>query len=248
MLGSSAIGQLLRAWFPAWQIEPAAFALVGMAGFFSGVSKTPLASIIMVCEMAGSYSLLVPLMLVCGLNLLLSRRWTLYEEQVPSPIDSPAHLGDFVIDVLERLRVSDIRVRSVGIEHVPQSTPFNLILNIVANSGETLFPVMDSEGRMTGIFSLRDVRLALAGSSLGPLVLADDLARRPVLTVTPADDPTPARRNATPHRDSANVEEIPVVSPDEPTRLQGLLSRRDLVAAYTAQIEALRSQEGRETG
>ena len=50
----------------------------------------------MVCEMAGSYSLLVPLMLVCGLHVLLSRQWTLYEEQVASPIDSPAHQGDFL--------------------------------------------------------------------------------------------------------------------------------------------------------
>lgn len=238
MLGG-AVGQLLQVCFPTWEVEPGAFALVGMAGFFCGVSKTPLASLIMVCEMAGSYSLLVPLMLVCGLNLIFSRGWTLYEEQVPSPVDSPAHMGDFVVDVLERLRVSDVRVRSVGIAHVPDSTPFSAILHLVANSSETLFPVVDPTGRMTGIFSLRDVRIALAGSSLGTLVLADDLARRPVVTVTPLDDLSTALRRL----NGINVEEIPVVSPDEPTQLLGLLSRRDLIAAYTAQIEALRSPE-----
>ena len=91
-----------------------------MGGFFAGVSKTPLTSIVMVCEMTGSYSLLVPLMLVCGLNMALSRRWTIYEEQVPSPIDSPAHQGDFVVDVLERLRVEQVGVRTEGLEVGPE--------------------------------------------------------------------------------------------------------------------------------
>ncbi len=80
-----------------------------MGGFFAGVSKTPLTSIVMVSEMTGSYSLLVPLMLACGMNMAISRRWTIYEEQVPTPIDSPAHQGDFVVDVLEQLRVARCR-------------------------------------------------------------------------------------------------------------------------------------------
>ena len=65
MLGG-AVGQFLRATLPYGELlDPAAFALVGMGGFFAGVSKTPLASIVMVCEMTGHYKLLVPLMLVC---------------------------------------------------------------------------------------------------------------------------------------------------------------------------------------
>jgi CIC family chloride channel protein len=236
MLGG-AVGQLLQLALPHWRIEPAAFALVGMAGFFAGVSKTPLASILMVCEMTGSYSLLVPLMLVCGLTMGLSRRWTLYEEQVHSPVDSPAHLGDFVVDVLERLRVSDVRVRTEGIERVAEATPFDQILLLAANSVETLFPVVDTTGRLTGIFSLRDIRSALAGSNISRLVVADDLATRPVLTVTPTDDLHSALRRLT----ELNHDEIPVVAPDDASKLVGLLSRRELIAAYSAQIDALRS-------
>jgi CIC family chloride channel protein len=236
MLGG-AVGKCLKVVLPGWEIEPAAFTLVGMGGFFAGVSKTPLASIIMVCEMAGSYSLLVPLMLVCGLHVALSQRWTLYEEQVPSPVDSPAHLGDFVIDVLERLRVGEIRIRTEGVEKVPESLPFDQILRLVADSHETLFPVVDLEGRLTGIFSLRDVRQALTGSNLGPLVLADDLATRPVLTVTPQDDLHTALKRMT----ELNLDELPVVAPDDPRHLLGLISRRELVSAYSSQIDALRS-------
>ncbi len=239
MLGGAA-GQFFREFLPRGDlIDPAAFALVGMGGFFAGVSKTPLASIVMVCEMTGHYRLLVPLMLVCGLNVALSRGWTLYEEQVPSPIDSPAHQGDFVVDVLERIKVKDVRIRVEGIERVPEALPFDQVVRIVANSPETLFPVVDSANRFTGIFSLRDLRMALLGSHLGSLVLADDLATRPVVTVTPRDDLHTALRRLT----GLNLEEIPVVDPDDPGHLVGLLSRRELVAAYSNQIEALRADE-----
>ncbi len=235
MLGG-AVGQFLEAQLPGWDINPAAFAMVGMGGFFAGVSKTPLTSIVMVCEMSGNYSLLVPLMLVCGLNLALSRRWTIYEEQVNSPIDSPAHQGDFVIDVLERLRVGQVRVRTENIERIPESANFDEILRRVANSTETLFPVVDRDGHLTGIFSLRDVRLALLGSHLGPLVMAADFATKPVRTVTLKDDLHTALKRMT----ELNLDELPVVEPDDATQLIGLLSRRELVSAYTSQIEALR--------
>jgi CIC family chloride channel protein len=238
MLGG-ALGQFLSAQLdPSWDIDPAAFALVGMGGFFAGVSKTPLTSIVMVCEMSGNYSLLVPLMLVCGLNLALSRRWTIYEEQVGSPIDSPAHQGDFVIDVLERIRVSQVQVRTEGLERIPESANFDEILRRVADSAETLFPVVDHDGRLSGIFSLRDVRLALLGSTLGPLVMAADFATRPVLAVTMTDDLHTALKRMT----KLNMDEIPVVQPDDKSRLIGLLSRRELVSTYTAQIEALRTR------
>lgn len=243
MLGG-AVGQLLNTWFPERGLDPAAFALVGMGGFFTGVAKTPLTSIVMVCEMTGNYSLLVPLMLVCGLNMGLSRGWTIYEEQVPAPVDSPAHQGDFVVDVLERLTVEEIPIRSQGLEIIPESTPFAAIVRRLAESTETLFPVVNRENKLTGIFNLRDIRLALAGSDWGPLVVADDIAHRPVVSVTPDEDLHSALRKLT----ELNSEEVPVVAPDDPRKLIGLLSRRELVAAYTAQIQALRrGNDGRES-
>jgi chloride channel protein, CIC family len=238
MLGG-ACGQFLAYWLPNAHIEPAAFVLVGMGGFFAGVSKTPLTSIVMVSEMTGSYSLLVPLMLACALNMAISRRWTIYEEQVPTPIDSPAHQGDFVVDILEQLSVSKVGIRSAGVETIPASMPFRELIHLVARSTETLFPVVDGQGRLTGIFSLHDLRLALVGSEWGPLVLADDLAYRPVLSVTPDDNLHTALRRMT----ELNIDEIPVVDPEVSAHLLGLLSRRDLALAYSSLIESLRSSE-----
>jgi chloride channel protein, CIC family len=238
MLGG-ALGQFLNALLPDADINPAAYALVGMGGFFAGVAKCPLTSIVMVCEMAGSYSLLVPLMLVCGLNMGLSRRWKLYEEQVPSPIDSPAHQGDFVIDVLERLRVGQVGFQTEGIECVTEATPFTELLHRVARSTATLFPVVDAQNRLTGIISLRDLRLALMGTNAGPLIVAADLGTRHVVSVTPDDDLHTALKRMT----GLDVDAIPVVARDDPTQLLGLLSRLTLEQAYSAQIESLRASD-----
>jgi CIC family chloride channel protein len=230
--------------YPAGYINPAAYVLVGMGGFFAGVSKTPLTSIVMVSEMTGSYSLLVPLMLACGLNMAISRRWTIYEEQVSSPIDSPAHQGDFVVDILDRITVSEVAIRKEGIERIPASMPFKALIQRVARSNQTLFAVVNPSDQLTGIFTLRDLRLALVGSEWGPLVLADDLATRPVLTVTLDDTLHTALRRMT----ELNIDEIPVVDAQDSTRLIGLLSRRELTSAYTAMIQALRSPGTSESG
>ena len=100
--------------------------------------------------------------------------------------------------------------------------------------------MVDAAGRLTGIFTLRDVRLALRGLATGarwswPTTWPP--ARS--LTVTPDDDLHTALRRMT----ELNIDEIPVVAPDDPARLLGLLSRRELVTAYTSQIEALRTPD-----
>src|SRR5262249_50297031 len=49
------------------RIDPGAFALVGMGTFYGGLAHVPIASLVMKCELAGSYDLLVALILAQGL-------------------------------------------------------------------------------------------------------------------------------------------------------------------------------------
>ena len=84
----------LPAVVPRLDHHPEAFVLVGMGGFFAGVASVPLTAMLMVCEMSGTYGLLVPLMLVSIINVaVLSSRWTFYEEQVPAPDRQPGPPG-----------------------------------------------------------------------------------------------------------------------------------------------------------
>ena len=81
MLGG-AFGNFCQRFFPHIITEPGAFVLVGMGGFFAGVAKVPIAALIMVAEMTGGYSLIVPMMIVSSLSYLLLGNASLYEKQV----------------------------------------------------------------------------------------------------------------------------------------------------------------------
>jgi len=239
MLGG-AFGQLCNHLIPGAIENPEAFVLVGMGGFFAGVARVPLTAMLMVCEMSGSYGLLIPLMLVCIINVaLLSSRWTLYEEQVASPIDSPAHQGDFVVDVLEQIRVREIMDTSRQFDSIPEEMPLPHILHIAASSKNAYFPVVNSGGKMVGIFSLRDLRTVLTGDGAGRLVLATDIATSPVLTVAPDDDLHTALRRLT----QKNIDEIPVVNPEQPAQPIGVLRRKDVIAAYHDRVTELRNED-----
>src|SRR4051812_50043291 len=71
------------------RIDPGAFALVAMGTFYGGIAHTPLSSLVLVCELAGSYDLLVPLMLAEGIAFVALRKKTLYHAQLPSRRGSP---------------------------------------------------------------------------------------------------------------------------------------------------------------
>ncbi len=79
----------------------AAFAIVGMAAVFGGAARVPMATILMVSEMTGGYQLLVPAGLAVMLSSLVQAKlsarlkyMSLYEAQVPTRADSPAHYVD----------------------------------------------------------------------------------------------------------------------------------------------------------
>jgi CIC family chloride channel protein len=77
---------------------PAAYVIVGMAAVFGGAARVPIATLLMVTEMTGGYQLLVPAALAVTLSYLvqtvlssLFKYRSLYEAQMPSRADSPAH-------------------------------------------------------------------------------------------------------------------------------------------------------------
>lgn len=72
-------------------IHPAAFALVGMAGFLASAIRIPITAIVIVAEISGNHSLLLPAMWVCGISFWLNNGWSLYRSQPHSRESSPLH-------------------------------------------------------------------------------------------------------------------------------------------------------------
>ena len=76
---------------PSWGIHPAAFALVGMAGFLASAIRTPMTAIVMVAEISGNHQLIVPAMWVCGISFWLNNGWSLYRSQPHNRESSLVH-------------------------------------------------------------------------------------------------------------------------------------------------------------
>jgi CIC family chloride channel protein len=90
-LVGSAFGQAARLVLGDPTIQPGAFALVGMGTFYGGLAHAPLSALVLVAELAGSYDLLVPMMLAIGIAYVALRRHSLYPAQRPSRLaSSPA--------------------------------------------------------------------------------------------------------------------------------------------------------------
>jgi CIC family chloride channel protein len=93
----------------------APFVIVGMAAVFAGAAHVPIATMMMVTEMTGGYSLLVPATFAVMLSYLIQVRLTrgstvrgLYEAQVTSRGDSPAHHERHLEIALQILRAKSL--------------------------------------------------------------------------------------------------------------------------------------------
>ncbi len=80
---------------------PEMFILVGMAAFFAGAAKAPIAGVVMVCEMTGGYSLLPGLLIAAVMHMAFSRNWTIYKSQVLNKFASPAHRRDMDRELIQ---------------------------------------------------------------------------------------------------------------------------------------------------
>jgi chloride channel protein, CIC family len=56
----------------SYPIEANAFAVVGMAAYFTGVVRAPLTGIVLMIEMTGNYALILPLFAACFSALLIA--------------------------------------------------------------------------------------------------------------------------------------------------------------------------------
>ena len=230
----AAFGTFIHRFWPSVVPQPEIYAIVGMAGFFSGCAHAPISTIIMVSEMTGDYKLLLPTMWVSTLCFLMCKRWTLYVKQLPSRLDSPAHRGDFLIDVLEGIRVGDVELKQR--QTVLDSTSLHEILRLLPLSRQNYYPVVDSTGRLVGIFSTDDVRAYLYDESLWKLAVASDIMTTLLVSVTVDDDLNTAIRRFT----DINIDELPVLDAHDSSQLVGMLRRKDAIAVYNARLAALK--------
>jgi CIC family chloride channel protein len=229
-MSGGVIGYAAHNFYPNVVTQPGGYVLVGMAAFFAGVANAPIGPMIMVCELTQGYGLLAPLMLASALCLVINRGVSLYENQVDNKFDSPAHLQDATINILEQLPVREF-YRPGTVTTLEEGTTLKAFTDIMAGTNELNFPVKNEQGEITGILGVRDVRKILFESCLFDLVVAKEIAREPV-TLNLEDDLYTALLTFV----DSDLSQIPVVAQDDPHEIIGLINREDVFKAYSDTI------------
>jgi len=233
-----AVGKMFHQIMPGIVTEPGAFVVVGMAGFFTAVSNTPISTIIFVSEMTNSYHLLLPSLLVCSVSYLAARKWTIYEKQVKSKINSPAHAGDFFVDILQAIRVKDLMHLVKKVDVIPQNMTFRDFRGFFPETKQHYFPVVDQHNRLVGIFSSTDIRAVLFTPGIGSLVVMNDVATFDIILATPSEDLNTVLQKFT----IKNIDSLPVVKDEDHGILIGMLNRREVISYYNEQIQKMKNR------
>ena len=236
------VGKAFHQMMPGIVSEPGAFVVVGMAGFFTAVSNTPISTIIFVSEMTNSYHLLLPSLLVCSVAYLAARKWTIFHRQVKSRLDSPAHAGEFFVDVLESFHVKDLMEQVKEVQLIPQDMTFSNFKQYFSRTEQHYFPVMDQEQRLVSIFSINDVRGVLFSQEIEELVVMKDIGTSNMIVTTPSEDLNTVLQKFT----TRNIDSLPVVKDEDHGVLLGMLGRREVIAFYNERLSDARG--GRTAG
>jgi CIC family chloride channel protein len=182
----------------------------------------------MVCELAGSYDLLVPLMLAEGVAFVALRKRSLYPAQLPSKRESPAHRQDLVFHSLESLRAGEVAVRGRPYTSFQLATPAHEVIRQIADSSwQDVFPVVGKDGKMVGIVDTELLRTFASQPDFELVTVAADLMQTPI-SVPTSETLHAAIDLMLRHQ----LRELPVV--DESGKIVGFLDESDVTRAYMA--------------
>jgi chloride channel protein, CIC family len=102
-----AIWRLLEPIAPGVGHSPVAFVVVGMMAVFGGISRAPLAVMLMVAEMTGSIAIVAPAMVAVAISTFIVRRSddSIYRSQLRSRADSPVGRTEAGLPMLRTIPV-----------------------------------------------------------------------------------------------------------------------------------------------
>ena len=138
--------------------NPGAFVVVGMGAFFGGIAKAPLAIILMVAEMTGEFSLIAPAMLATMVAYLVTGETSIYESQVPTRLDSPAHKHDYALPLLQNVPVRDAMVPAAdgSVATAEPDVSLDMVSALIRERRVISVPII-ADGRLIGLVTASDL-------------------------------------------------------------------------------------------
>ncbi len=224
MLGA-AFGIFVNLVSPFESADYGAYAMVGMAALFAATSRATLTAILILFEMTSVYEIILPLMFACvvsdAVSSLLSKE-TIYTAKLAK--QGIRYVQDLSVNVLESGRVRE--AMTVDYVAVKDDTPLRKVVDMHLYTGRKGFPVISSDGRLRGIVTLSDVRKAFESDRRD--VLVRDVMTKRVVTVYPDETLQTALEKMVLRK----LGHLPVVDPNKPNKLVGMLDREAILDRY----------------
>jgi CIC family chloride channel protein len=234
MLGEG-YGIISSALFPSVPFPSGAAALVGMGAVFSGAAQAPISAILILFEMTGNYQIILPLMITCTLSTFLVRqvqRESIYTMKLIRrgiDVNKPR-----VEDLLANITVGDAMITDVVA--LNEQSSIGEAAATVNTTGHLRFPVVDGSGDLVGMISAQAIRTAAAGGK-------EELPVRQCMQSDPITClPRESLRTILVKLGGENSGLIPVVDGDGSRRLEGILTRKSIIEAYS-RLVARKQQE-----
>jgi H+/Cl- antiporter ClcA len=231
-LGSLA-GHGLRAVVPGTPVTAELLGLVGMAAMFAGASRAMLASAVFAFEVTRRPEAILGLLVGCAAAQLVAsllRRPSIMTEKI---IRRGVRVGqDYEVDALSGVHVRDVMTREVVV--IPGSLPIAELRVWCAQGGirsdHPVYPVVDGGGKLLGLF--RRKWLVTVDIPNDPAIIAADFAEPPPCLCFPDETLRDVAEKMALHE----AGRLPVVDRDDPSRLVGFITRRDVIAGRSRRI------------
>lgn len=227
LMVGAALGGLEASLLPVG--TPGVWALVSMAAILGGTMRSPFTGVIFALELTHDVNLLLPLLIACvaahAVTVLALRRSILTEKVARRGY----HVArEYAVDPLEMLNAARVMTRQVVT--IPASLSLGEVRRQFFSPGSTFshqgYPVVNAQGKLVGIITRSDLARLAAPDGQAETTLESLVGRK--LIVAFPDEPlrVVARRMV-----AAQVGRVPIVSPEDPTQVVGMVTRSDLLKA-----------------
>jgi CIC family chloride channel protein len=224
MLGGT-FGIIVHSLNPTISGTYGAYALVGMAAVFAGMSRGTLTAIIIVFEMTLNYNIILPLMFACvvsdAVSTFLSKE-TMYTKKLMMRGVNITH--DIEVEVLSSLLVKDAMVEKVVT--VSEDTTVRELARLIQDTEHMGFPVLDSKKRLVGIVTHHDIHTAIVENKYE--VTVKDVESKDLVVVYPTDTLEVTINKMV----EQGVSHIPVVDSVDHSHLVGFITKGDILKAH----------------
>ncbi|GGC67038.1 chloride channel protein [Haloferax sulfurifontis] len=228
-----------------------AYALVGMGGIFAATAGAPLTAIIIIFELTGQYTIILPLLMVSVVGSeiasYLLNGSTIYTQKLR---DLGYTVQERRIGSIEDVHVAD--VMTTAVDTVKVGTPLSEAVNRLRDTDHGGLPIVEADESLAGIVVQSDAQgylteniEALDGDddpAADPPV--EEVGTRTVVTTTPNSN----LLHVVDAMEAADVGRVPVV---DGATVVGIVTRSDVLDAYDdipieSAVEPMRCRRGDE--